>query len=112
MSDVFQHADLLAQREALAQPYLEFLVRDSLSAGIYRLDPGEPDRQRPHTEDEVYHVLDGEGAIDIAGEVTPVRPGSVIFVAKGIPHHFRDYPTGLTLLVVFAPPRGSQAAPS
>ena len=110
MTDIFELADLLKQREAKGQPYLEFLQRESLSAGIYHLAPGEPDRQRPHTEDEVYYVLGGEGAIDVDGKVTPVRPGSVIFVVRHVPHHFLDYPEGLTLLVIFAPPRGSQAA--
>ena len=42
----------------------------------------------------------------------PMRPrvrstGSVIFVARDVPHRFLDYPNGVTLLVVFAPARGT-----
>ena len=108
-TDTFEVMDLLEQLQARGQPYHEFLRRDTLSAGLYHLAPGQPDPQRPHTEDEVYYVLGGEGAIEIAGDVTPVRPGSVIFVAKQVPHRFLDYHQGLTLLVIFAPPRGSAA---
>ena len=110
MSDTFELMDVVDELQAHGQPYYEFLRRDSLSVGLYHLAAGEPDRQRPHSEDEVYYVLSGEGAIDIDGQVTRVRPGSVIFVAKHVPHRFLDYAEGLTLLVFWAPPRGSGAA--
>ena len=109
MSDTFDLVDVLKQLQEAGRPYYEFLQRDSLSAGVYHLPAGEPDAQRPHTEDEVYYVLSGEGAVEIAGEVTRVRPGSVIFVERHIAHRFLDYTEGITLLVIFAPPRGSQA---
>jgi len=107
--DVFQLLDILRDLEQSGEAYFEFLRRDSLSAGIYHLSSGEPDRQRPHSEDEVYYVLGGEGRVEIDGEVSDVRPGSIVFVAKDVSHRFLDYPEGLTLLVLFAPARGSQA---
>ena len=110
MADVFDLVDVLERLQAEGRPYHEFLQRESLSVGIYHLAAGEPDLQRPHTEDEIYYVLSGEGRIDIDGDITHVRPGTVVFVAKHVPHRFVDYDEGLTLLVVFAPPRGSQAA--
>jgi mannose-6-phosphate isomerase-like protein (cupin superfamily) len=110
MADTFHLMDILARLQEEGRPYYEFLNRGSLSAGIYYLAPDESDRQQPHTEDEVYYVLSGEGSIDIDGEQTRVRPGSVVFVAKHVPHHFHDYDEGLTLLVVFAPARGSAAS--
>ncbi len=110
MSDVFELLDVLDNLQAEGRPYYEFIQRGSLSVGIYHLTAGEPDQQRPHTEDEVYYVLSGDGRIDIDGEITPARPGSVIFVARHVPHRFIDYEDGLTLLVVFAPARGTGAA--
>lgn len=109
MADTYDLLDLLTALEEQGRPYYEFIQRDTLSAGIYHLPAGEPDRQQPHTEDEVYYVLAGEGRIDIDGELTPVRPGSVIFVARHVPHRFVDYPEGITLLVIFGPARGSNA---
>lgn len=107
MAGVYNLIDVLERLQEEGRPYYEFLQRDSLSVGIYHLVPDEPDRQQPHTEDEVYYVLSGEGTVEIDGERTPVRPGSVIFVAKHIEHRFMEYPEGLTLLVVFAPARGT-----
>src|SRR5579875_4166545 len=106
---VFGLADVEARRREGGRPYHEFLRVATLSVGLYRLEPDEPDRQRPHGEDEIYYVIDGEGAIEIAGDRRPVRPGDTIFVAHGVDHRFHDYSRGLTLLVAFAPPEGSTA---
>ncbi len=107
MDDIFQVPEIVERLRGGDQPYDEFLNRGTLSVGVYQLAPGRPDLQQPHTEDEIYYVLDGEGAIEVEGKRTPVRPGSVVFVAKRAAHRFVDYPAGLTLLVVFAPARGS-----
>ena len=107
--EIHQLLTVLDGLQESGQPYFEFIRRESLSAGVYHLVAGEPDRQRPHTEDEVYYVIGGEGRVEIDGEVTDVRPGSVSFVAKHVQHRFLDYPEGLTVLVLFAPARGSAA---
>jgi mannose-6-phosphate isomerase-like protein (cupin superfamily) len=107
MDDYFDIPEIVERLRHGEQPYEEFLNRGSLSVGVYHLAPGRPDLQQPHTEDEIYYVLAGEGAIEVEGKRTPVRPGSVVFVAKQAAHRFIDYPSGLTLLVVFAPARGS-----
>ena len=104
---LFSLARLLAEQRTGGRSYHEFLVRPALSAGIYHLAAGEADRQNPHTEDEVYYVLNGSGEITIDGTVQPVAPGDFIYVAAGVEHRFHDYPEGITLLVVFAPARGS-----
>lgn len=104
---VFELGALLAEQAQTGGPAHEFLRRTSLSALVYRLGPGEPDRQRPHTEDEVYFVVEGEGTFEVQGVRSSVRPGSVIFVARDVEHRFLDYPHGITLLVVFAPARGT-----
>ena len=103
MPELFELTNLLQQQAESGRPYHEFLRHKSMSAGIYRLDAGEPDRQQPHREDELYYVLAGTGAIEIQGDRTTVTPGSVVFVPKDTPHHFLDYPDGLTLFVMFAP---------
>ena len=104
---VFSAATVREKHQAAGRPYLEFLREPALSIGVYRLGVGEPDRQRPHDEDEVYYVIDGHGEVDIDGEVTPVSPGDTIYVAKHVPHHFQNHPAGIALLVFFAPPEGS-----
>ena len=69
--------------------------------------PGQADLQSPHTEDEIYHVVEGRARITVGAEVRPVGPGSVVYVATAVPHHFHDITEKLTILVVFAPAEGS-----
>jgi mannose-6-phosphate isomerase-like protein (cupin superfamily) len=83
--------------------YLEFLRRDSLSCGLYVLEAGADDPQEPHQEDEVYLVLGGRARLDVAGRDQPVGPGSVVFVARTVPHRFADITERLSVLVFFAP---------
>ena len=83
--------------------YLEFLRRDSMSCGLYVLDPGADDPQEPHQEDEVYVVLSGQGWLRAGDRDDPVGPGSVIFVARTVPHRFHDITERLSMLVFFAP---------
>ncbi len=75
-----------------------------LELGVYRLAAPEPDRQKPHADDELYVVLEGSGVLDVDGERLDARTGDALFVAAGVPHRFVDYDT-ITLLVVFARPR-------
>jgi mannose-6-phosphate isomerase-like protein (cupin superfamily) len=104
----FELADLLAQREQSNRAYLEFLRVPALSMGLYALPAGGTDLQQPHTEDEVYYVVSGQGAIRVGADDRPVQPGSVIFVAAGVEHRFHSITQDLTLLVFFAPAEYSQ----
>jgi mannose-6-phosphate isomerase-like protein (cupin superfamily) len=101
--------DLDARREAAGQLYHEFLQVPDLSAGLYVLDAGGVDPQSPHTEDELYYVVDGRGRVTVGDDERPVRPGSLVFVAAGVPHRFHDIEERLRLLVVFGPAEGSRA---
>ena len=54
----------------------------------------------PHThavQEQVYHVLDGEGLMEIDGEKRVVRRHDVVFIPPGIEHGLVN--TGLTDLV-------------
>ena len=83
--------------------YLEFVRRDSMSCGLYVLEPGADDPHEPHQEDEVYVVLGGRAQLMVAGQDHPVGPGSVLFVARTVPHRFHDVTERLSVLVFFAP---------
>lgn len=107
--DAFHLDDLLADATGSEGPYDEFLRRDALSAGIYRLPAGAEDPQQPHSEDEVYVVLDGRATLEVAGESTPVEAGSVAYVEKETDHRFVDVEEDLAVLVLFAPAEGSLA---
>ncbi|MFL5727804.1 MAG: cupin domain-containing protein [Chloroflexota bacterium] len=108
--DAHELDDVVARRAASGRPYLEFISVPDLSVGLYVLAPGEPDRQQPHTEDEVYYVVGGRGKITVGDEVRDVREGTTVFVAAGVPHRFHDIEEELTLFVAFGPAEGSRAS--
>ena len=107
--ETFELADLVQQRERSGERYLEFLTVPAMSMGIYALPQGAADTQQPHTEDEVYYVVSGRGAISVADEDRPVGPGSVVFVGTKVEHHFHSITEDMTIFVVFAPAQGSLA---
>lgn len=84
--------------------YTEVVRSSALSAGVYRLAAGAPDGQSPHGEDEVYVVTAGAADLEVDGRRTAVRPGSVAYVPRRVPHRFVDITADLEVAVVFAPP--------
>lgn len=72
-----------------------------LGIGVYVLVAPEPDRQQPHSDDEVYIVLEGRGVLNVEGDEFPLAEGSVHFVPAGAEHRFTGY-EGLTVLVIFS----------
>ena len=93
-------------RVAAGRLYEEFLRTGSMSAGIYELPAGAEDPQRPHRQDELYHVVTGRGEFECDGHRQAVGPGTVIFVEAGAPHRFVEIAEDLSVLVVFAPAEG------
>jgi mannose-6-phosphate isomerase-like protein (cupin superfamily) len=87
-----------------AEPWAEVVRSGDLSAGIYHLGAGAADGQSPHDEDEVYVVTAGRADLEVDGARTAVRPGSVAYVPRRVPHRFVDVTEDLEVAVVFAPP--------
>jgi mannose-6-phosphate isomerase-like protein (cupin superfamily) len=74
-----------------------------MSAGLYVLQAGGTDLQRPHHEDEMYYVVRGRARFRAGDDDREVSAGSILFVAAGVEHHFYDVAEELALLVCFAP---------
>ena len=102
--------DLVEEQRGSGQAYLEFTRKDALSVGLYVLPAGAVDRQQPHGEDEVYHVVAGWGLMTVGEETFPVRPGSIVYVAATVAHRFHDISQELRIVVFFAPAEGSAAS--
>jgi len=99
----FETAELIGKAPIRETFYDEFLRRDSMSMGLYHLAAGATDPQSPHTEDEVYVVLEGDGSIRVGDEDRVVGKGSIVFVEKGIEHRFHSIESAMKVLVFFAP---------
>lgn len=100
--DNFELPQLFRERPA-GHNYFELIRVPAMSAGLYVLQPGEPDKQGPHQEDELYYVVGGRATIRVGTEDRPVAPGTAIFVPAGVEHHFHSITAELQVLVVFAP---------
>ncbi len=99
----FALADLEKGRAQAGSRYLEFFRVPAVSAGFYVLPAGGTDPQKPHHEDEIYHVIRGCARFKAGAEDREVSAGSVIFVAAEIEHRFYDIAEELAMLVFFAP---------
>ncbi len=100
--DNFELPRLIADRPA-GHNYFELIRVPAMSAGLYVLQPGQPDQQIPHHEDELYYVVGGRATIRVGNEDRPVAAGTAVFVPAGIEHHFHSILAELQVLVVFAP---------
>jgi mannose-6-phosphate isomerase-like protein (cupin superfamily) len=55
-------------------------------------------------QEQIYHVLEGEGSMEIEGKRQTVRKHDVIFIPPGIPHSISNNGiTDLTFIVVTTP---------
>jgi mannose-6-phosphate isomerase-like protein (cupin superfamily) len=92
-----------AVRERLAEAGGGYeVVHESagLEIGVYVLVAPEPDRQRPHEDDEVYVVLEGTGVLQVEDAEVRVREGSAVVAEAGAEHGFSAY-EHLSVLVIF-----------
>jgi mannose-6-phosphate isomerase-like protein (cupin superfamily) len=74
----------------------------------YRISTYQPmayvERHAHAVQEQVYHILDGEGLMEIAGELTVVRRHDVIFIPPGTPHAIQNSGLGdLTFIVATTP---------
>ena len=74
----------------------------------YRISTYQPmayvERHSHKVQEQVYHVLDGEGMMVIDDQRRVVRKHDVIFIPPGVPHAIRNTGLGaLTFIVVTTP---------
>lgn len=95
--------DVISAHAAGGAMWHEFLRVPALSMGLYVIPAGEDDPQSPHNEDEVYYVVSGRGILTVGDQEYPAEAGSILFVAKHVPHRFHSVTEELQVLVFFAP---------
>jgi mannose-6-phosphate isomerase-like protein (cupin superfamily) len=70
--------------------------------------PLSPNRQTPHTQDELYLIVRGQGVLFHNGERDAFGPGDLLFVPAGTDHRFEDFSKDLAIWVVFYGPPGGE----
>ena len=81
-----------------------FINRDSLAVGLLVLQSGEDDTQIPHSNDEVYLIISGDGFLRIKNKDYPVSKNKLFFVAKNVEHFFHSNTHELRVLYFFGGP--------
>lgn len=64
------------------------------------------DEQKPHFQDEVYVILEGEGTFELESEVAPIpiKSGDILFVPALMPHRFlSNKKDSIRMLILFGP---------
>lgn len=114
----FALTDLSAAREQSGKLYHEFLRVPAMSAGVYQLAAGADDPQQPHTEDELYYIVQGRARLRVGQDGqdgqddVAVEPGSLVYIAAHVAHQFHSITEDLRVLVFFAPAEYSRGAPT
>ena len=98
----FELSELTSRLEKEGGYFLDFLRVRNLEAGIIVLRPREPDTQEPHSEDELYYVISGNGWIEMGSKKIRIKEGSILFVPAGLHHKFYGNKVDLVVLYVFA----------
>lgn len=86
--------------------FVEVFQRGTLSVEMYA--PRGIDAQSPHTRDEIYVVLQGQGWFINGQDHHPFMPGDVLFVPAGVEHRFVDFSDDLAVWVIFYGPEGGE----
>lgn len=80
-----------------------FIQRSSATLGLYAL-PKElgGDNTLTHQIDEINIVIKGEAKFHMDDDVIAIKPGSVIWVERGVGHSFSDLSEDFEVLILFA----------
>ena len=70
--------------------------------------PVPPNQQTPHSQDEIYVVISGQGVLVHDGKRDPFGVGDILFVAAGTEHHYEAFTDDLALWRVFYGPAGGE----
>lgn len=86
--------------------YAELFKHGTLSVGIYA--PKRTDPQKPHTRDEAYMVISGNGEFVFGDQRMKFGTGDFLFAPAGIVHRFEGFTDDLLVWVIFYGPEGGE----
>lgn len=79
---------VIADLDNTGNYFLDVFNNKGVDLGILRLRKGETDPQLPHSVNEVYFIVEGNGFIEIEGKLKPVKKADFIFVSANLQHRF------------------------
>jgi mannose-6-phosphate isomerase-like protein (cupin superfamily) len=88
------------------RPFVVAYEHGTLTIELYA--PRGVDAQTPHTRDEVYVVVQGEGWFVNGPTRHRFGPGDLLFVPAGALHRFEEFTADLAVWVIFYGPEGGE----
>jgi mannose-6-phosphate isomerase-like protein (cupin superfamily) len=88
--------------------FVELFSHGTLNVELYA--PRGTDPQTPHTRDEVYVVVAGQGQFRNGDERHPFSQGDVLFVPAGVTHRFEEFSDDFAAWVFFYGPEGGEVS--
>ena len=82
------------------------LANGSMTLEFYA--PRGTDSQTPHTKDEVYIIMRGQGWFRSGSDRFAVKNGDALFVPAGVEHRFEDFSDDFDTWVIFYGPEGGE----
>ena len=89
----------LAPKEPLPGWLGRFFHSESMTFGYYEVRAGATIHEHEHPNEEVWHVLEGELEVTIAGETRVAGPGGVALVPPNTKHFVRALTDGRAIVV-------------
>ncbi|GAB4530622.1 MAG: hypothetical protein Tsb0010_12240 [Parvularculaceae bacterium] len=87
--------------------FARVMAHGTMFAGLYA--PRGEDRQTPHSRDEIYVVMSGEGEFVNDGERIRFAPGDILFVKAHKEHRFENFSDDFATWVIFWGPEGGES---
>lgn len=91
----------LSELKNRKQYFIDCINTNRIQAGVMLLHPGEDDIQEPHSIDEVYYIVQGNGFIKIEKKDHEIKPGTIIFIPANVEHKFHGNNQDLVIFYVF-----------
>lgn len=98
--------EALQKLAKIESPFLTVFEHGTLSIEVYK--PEKVDLQQPHSRDEAYVIISGNGEFLNDGVRTEVETGDFLFVPAGIEHRFENFTDDFSTWVVFYGPEGGE----
>ena len=99
---IFDLRELFSKMDLDNSEFLNFFDLRHLQAGLLRLKPGESDTQGPHSSDEIYLVLEGNGFIEIGKKAYILKKDLFIYVPANVNHKFYGNTQEISVVYFFS----------
>lgn len=90
MTHEFDLNQLVGDLKGDDEYWKSFIEKPGFELGVLVLAPHQEDTQSPHSSDEVYFVISGDGYLRINETEFTIKPNTAYYVPKDTPHHFHS----------------------